>query len=110
MRRRGEKRRIARGLWVSIASGGLWAAALPLVVACGNGDDSTASPPASDAGGLDATTPPPLQKAGDACVVAPDAACNPCVAPDADPYNACSPFASGCIPFDPARVPSHPTL
>jgi hypothetical protein len=89
---------------------GLIAGVSLLLVACGNGDDTTATPLGSDAGVMiDATAPPPTV---DACVFDPDshAVCNACIAPDADPYNACSPFASGCIPFDAARVPAHPTL
>jgi len=34
-------------------------------------------------------------------VCAPDAStCNSCVTPQQDPYNACSSFTGGCVPFD----------
>jgi hypothetical protein len=39
--------------------------------------------------------------------------CNTCYTPAqaaADPYNGCSPYTAACIPFDPTRVPTHPTL
>ncbi len=75
-------------------------------VACGNGDDTTSLVPFPDAGAPhDATIP----TASDACIPeGGDAArCNTCATPATDPYNACSTFTGGCIPFDAARVPSH---
>ncbi len=39
--------------------------------------------------------------------------CNSCYTPQQagqDPLNACSPYTSKCVQFDPSRVPSHPTL
>ncbi len=86
------------------AAGGI--AALALLVACGSGDDTTSPVLGLDAGGqTDATT-------SDACVFDGGAGvrCNACTTPATDPYNACSSFTSGCIPFDAARVPTHPTL
>jgi hypothetical protein len=82
------------------------AAALLTLAACGNGDDTTSVVPFPDAGHADATMAP------EACV--PDggssARCNSCTTPASDPYNACSAFTGGCIAFDAARVPSHPTF
>jgi hypothetical protein len=73
---------------------------------CGNGDDTASSPPVlPDAGVADAT-----KNAGDACVPDSTAQCNACATPAADPYNACSRFAPGCVRFDAARVPAHPTF
>jgi hypothetical protein len=74
-------------------------------IACGSGDDTASQAPATDAGAPDATT-----VVRDACVPDSGARCNACASPATDPLNACSLFTSGCIPFDAARVPSHPTL
>ena len=91
-----------------VASGAGVVACAAWLFACGSGDDTVAPVPPSDAGAADATT----VTNADACVP-PDGAkpgtCT-CVPPAVDPYSACSPFASGCIPFDASRVPSHPML
>jgi hypothetical protein len=97
-----------------------WAVVRPLVavvlvlatagaVACGSGDDTTSAAPAAP--GVDAGAIPHDATTGDACISDGDSSgCRPCATPQTDPYNACSPFASGCIPFDASRVPSHPSL
>lgn len=36
--------------------------------------------------------------------------CNSCVTSMQDPYNACSPYTTNCIAFDPKRVPQHPMV
>ena len=74
------------------------------LLACGNGDDNSSATPTLDAG-------PQLGTLGDG---------NPGIlcfdggidAGDATltPYNTCSIYSASCIPFDPARVPIHPTL
>jgi hypothetical protein len=48
--------------------------------------------------------------AGDSGCASDAMNCNSCDTPDADPYNSCSSFVTGCIPFDDTRVPTHPTL
>lgn len=36
--------------------------------------------------------------------------CDECVTPEQDPYQACSPYADGCVPFDnEGRVPGYPS-
>jgi hypothetical protein len=81
--------------------------------ACGNGDDNVAPVPvaaaatsgdAGDGGAQDATV-----MANDGCV-SDTSTCGSCPGPDGDPSNVCSAFTGGCIPFDAARVPTHPTL
>jgi hypothetical protein len=37
-------------------------------------------------------------------------ACPSCGTIVSNPYNACSAFVTGCVPFDNALVPSHPAL
>jgi hypothetical protein len=77
------------------------------LLACGTGDDTASKAPVIDAGAQDATT-----AVRNVCV--PDggasARCNSCATPATDPLNTCSPFVGACIPFDAARVPSHPML
>ena len=77
----------------------------------GNGDDNVVAVAAADAGAArDATVPATEAAAPNAACMSDGSRCNSCVTRSADPYNACSPYAPGCIPFDAARVPVHPTL
>jgi hypothetical protein len=74
------------------------------VFACGNGDDNSSATPTVDAG-------PQLGSVGDGNpgILCYDGGID---AGDAGltPYNTCSIYSANCIPFDPARVPLHPTL
>ena len=91
-------------------------------VACGGDDSQPAGPQQHDAsaptdsgsnpdmgtthmdGGSDSNIPDTGSCMSDA------ANCNSCVTPAQDPYNACSSATTNCVPFDPSRVPQHPTL
>jgi hypothetical protein len=80
-----------------------------LVASCSSDDNPAPSltPPLADAGGgtsgSSGTGPADSGCASDAST------CNSCVAPETDPYNACSSAVGGCIPFDnAARVPKDP--
>jgi hypothetical protein len=74
------------------------------LLACGNGDDNSSATPGIDAG-------PQLGTVGDGN---PGTLCydGGFDAGDATltPYNTCSLYSAGCVPFDPARVPIHPML
>lgn len=74
------------------------------LLACGTGDDNSAATPLPDAG-------PQLGTLGNGI---PGILCFDGGTDAADatltPYNTCSIYSVGCIPFDPSRVPIHPTL
>jgi hypothetical protein len=98
--------------------------ALALAIAC-SGDDNHGNPAPTqrDSGGPDSTMPtgddggnPPQQDAGTDATPIPDASCsdsskcNSCTTQANDPLNSCSPYTANCIPFDPSRVPTHPSV
>ena len=72
--------------------------------ACGTGDDNSSPTPLPDAGPQLGTV-----GVGNLGILCFDGGTD---AGDATltPYNTCSTYSVGCIPFDPARVPIHPTL
>ena len=72
--------------------------------ACGSGDDNSSATPTPDAGPQLGTI-----GSGNLGILCFDGGGD---AGDATltPYNTCSIYSAGCIPFDPARVPIHPSL
>jgi hypothetical protein len=68
----------------------------------GSDSTSTDTSTASDAPSLDTGSCKSDAGTCNSCYTAAQAA--------ADPYNACSQYTANCVKFDPARVPSHPTL
>jgi hypothetical protein len=74
------------------------------LVACGTGDDNAAPTPLIDSGLQVGTLGD--GNPGILCLDGGDDAGDATLTP----YTACSPYSAGCIPFDPARVPIHPSL
>jgi hypothetical protein len=79
-----------------------------------SGDDSSTSTGDSSTSTGDSSMPPsdaPSLDTGSCKSTMPT--CNTCYTAaqaGADPYNACTAYTSKCVPFDPTRVPTHPTL
>jgi hypothetical protein len=71
--------------------------------ASSTGSSSGGSSSGGDAG--DASTAPVCVADGGA-----GAHCSSCATVATDPYNTCSQFTIGCIPFDNSVVPTHPAL
>lgn len=75
-----------------------------------SGDDSSM---ASDSTSTDSTAPTDSPSLDTGSCKSDGGTCNSCYTAAqaaADPYNACNAYTSKCIPFDPSRVPTHPTL
>jgi hypothetical protein len=71
----------------------------------GSGSSSGASGSSSGSGSGSGSSGSGSSSSGGGSCVSDASTCNSCTAPDADPHNACSPYAGGCTHFDNARVP-----
>jgi len=106
---------IAAGFPVACSSSSNGGNPTPTNYDSGTAPDTTTSSSGGDSSSTtDTSAPTPDSPSLDTGGCTSDAStCNSCYTAAqaaADPYNACSPYTAACIPFDPTRVPSHPSL